>query len=196
MSRKGERTRETILDAALALFREHGPGRVSVGDVAERAGLTRQAVYLHFPNRTVMMLALIDHVGRQFGAPELFRCATSGSARDELDERLRAAARYAPRIHDVATALDLARHSDDSARAAWDDRMELRRRGLRGIVRRLKAAGALREGWSVARVTDALWTVTAPRTYADLVVERRWPLEDYERFLVSTARAFLVPARR
>jgi AcrR family transcriptional regulator len=190
VSTKGERTRQHVLDAAVLLFRAHGPTLVTMADVARSAGLTRQALYLHFPSRTTLMLALIQHAGEKLGAPQLFR-REKGSPRAMLRFLLRASAQYAERVHEIATALDIARHSDADARAAWDDRMALRRRSLHGIVRRLHAEGALRDGWTVRQVVDALWALSAPRTYADLVVERGWPLATYERFLLTSAAAFL-----
>ena len=44
-----------ILDAALALLREGGPVRMS--DIAKAAGVSRQAVYLHFPTRAQLLIA-------------------------------------------------------------------------------------------------------------------------------------------
>ena len=58
-------------------------------------------------------------------------------------------------------------------------------------VRRLRKEGDLTSEWPPARVVDALWALTAPRTYTDLVIECGWSLADYERFLVRTARTFL-----
>jgi AcrR family transcriptional regulator len=169
---KGERTRRRVLDAAVALFRSHGPARVTMAEVAEAAGLTRQAVYLHFPSRTRLMLALIQHASAQLGAPELFR-------------------RYAARVHEIAAALDAARAADPDAQAAWESRMALRRRQFHRAVRRLHAEGQLRPEWTVGQVTDAIWALSAPRGYSDLVVERGWTLADYERFLLACAGAYL-----
>ena len=39
---------DRILDAAMRVFRRHGLRRSSIEQVAEAAGLTRQAVYHHF----------------------------------------------------------------------------------------------------------------------------------------------------
>jgi len=165
-------------------------------EVALAARLTRQAVYLHFRSRTALMLALVDHVGDKLGATELFQPQReAGSARAALRRMLAAAARYAERVHDVASALDHARHGDAAAQAAWQDRMARRRREIRKIVARLASERALRPDWSVARAVDALWALTAPRGYADLVVARGWSLADYERYLVTTAGAFLKRTR-
>jgi AcrR family transcriptional regulator len=189
---KGERTRRRVLDAAVALFRSHGPARVTMAEVAEAAGLTRQAVYLHFPSRTRLMLALIQHASAQLGAPELFRRALElPTGRAQLRGSLRASARYAARVHEIAAALDAARAADPDAQAAWESRMALRRRQFHRAVRRLHAEGQLRPEWTVGQVTDAIWALSAPRGYSDLVVERGWTLADYERFLLACAGAYL-----
>jgi AcrR family transcriptional regulator len=195
MSSKGERTRRAIVETAVALFRDQGPARVTMADVAAAAGLTRQAVYLHFPSRTALMLALVQQVGEQLGAQARFGpdSAAPPSARAALLTRLRAAARYSADLHDVASVLDVARHSDDAVRAAWDNRMAIRKRKIRELVGRLHAEGELAAGWTAAQVADALCTLSAPRTYTELAIECRWSLLDYERFLVATAEAFLVP---
>jgi AcrR family transcriptional regulator len=59
--------RHAILDAAQALFLEH-PGRMaSVAEVAEAAGLAKGTVYLYFPSKEEMLLALHErHVGAFF----------------------------------------------------------------------------------------------------------------------------------
>lgn len=43
--------RERLLDAALEVAELHGLSRMSVGDVAKRAGLSRQTLYKHFGSR-------------------------------------------------------------------------------------------------------------------------------------------------
>jgi len=192
LSSKRLQTRRVVLHAAMALLRKQGPARVTMEDVARAAGLSRQSVYLHFQNRTKLMLALFAHVGEELGGAEFFRPLPKGvDARALLDTRLRMLAPYAARLHEIALALDIARHHDPIAQAAWNDRMARRRRIIRALVARLAAAGAIRKDWGKERTADAIWALCSPRTYADLVAERAWSLPDYERFLITTARAFL-----
>ena len=47
-------TRESLLDAAEALFAEHGVSRTSLNDIARAAGLTRGAVYWHFEDKAAL----------------------------------------------------------------------------------------------------------------------------------------------
>lgn len=45
-----DRTRERIVDAAIALHEELGPANTTISAVAERAGVQRLTVYRHFPS--------------------------------------------------------------------------------------------------------------------------------------------------
>jgi AcrR family transcriptional regulator len=189
MSTKAERTRGVILDAAWKLIRERGSATVRMEDVAGGAGITRQALYLHFPSRTQLLLTLVDYLSDQAGAKELFGAIQQApTPRAKLEAAVHASVQYAPRIHEVATALDVARHSDEAAAAAWSDRMKGRRRGIRKAVIDLESE--LREGWTVTEAVDAIWTLISPRGYADLVIERGWAVAAYERFLLTCVLAF------
>jgi AcrR family transcriptional regulator len=48
--RSKQRTRLRILDASFGLFWRQGFLRVSMDDIAARAGITKRALYQHFPN--------------------------------------------------------------------------------------------------------------------------------------------------
>jgi AcrR family transcriptional regulator len=61
---KRERTRASLLDAALELTRERGFDGVTVQDIAERAGVTTGAIYGNFKNRDALFIALAE---RQWG---------------------------------------------------------------------------------------------------------------------------------
>lgn len=55
---KRDRTRAALLDAALELTRERGFEQVTLGDIAERAGMTTGAIYGNFRNRDELFMAL------------------------------------------------------------------------------------------------------------------------------------------
>lgn len=55
-----ERTaRDRLLDAALETAAIHGLARLSVGDVAKAAGLSRQTLYKHFPSKEALIAETI-----------------------------------------------------------------------------------------------------------------------------------------
>ena len=62
---------EEILDAALALFVEKGFAATRLDDVAERAGLSKAAIYLYFDDKTALFKGVIRQaVGRNLGTVE------------------------------------------------------------------------------------------------------------------------------
>jgi AcrR family transcriptional regulator len=53
-------SRERILDAAMEIFARYGYRRASMDQVADAAGLTRQAVYHHFPSKEALFRAAVE----------------------------------------------------------------------------------------------------------------------------------------
>ncbi|MGC8628274.1 MAG: TetR/AcrR family transcriptional regulator [Acidimicrobiales bacterium] len=51
-------TRERILDVALELFNKEGYDRASLREIAERLGITKAALYYHFPSKADILFAL------------------------------------------------------------------------------------------------------------------------------------------
>ena len=63
-------TRTSILEAAWALLEERGTG-IRIADIAAKAGVSRQAVYLHFGDRDSLFVGLGDHIDVSFGRDRL-----------------------------------------------------------------------------------------------------------------------------
>lgn len=57
-----EKTRESLLDAAEAVFLRRGVSRATLEEIAREAGLTRGAVYWHFENKAAIFSAMHDRV--------------------------------------------------------------------------------------------------------------------------------------
>src|SRR5215467_3288407 len=65
----GPKTR--ILDATMLVFRRHGFRRSSIEQVAEAAGLTRQALYHHFESKEALFRAVIEQLYETARAAEI-----------------------------------------------------------------------------------------------------------------------------
>ena len=57
---KGERTRRSILDAAIVRFAREGYRATSLTAVARDAGLSPSAIYPYFPNKEALFVAAVD----------------------------------------------------------------------------------------------------------------------------------------
>ena len=58
----GARTRQSILDAAHALFAERGYSGAHVNDIVARAGTTKPMVYYHFGSKEGLFAAVLEEV--------------------------------------------------------------------------------------------------------------------------------------
>src|ERR1700742_789184 len=58
--------RRVLIDAALRLAEEGGPGAVSVREAARRAGGSPGAPFRHFPSRDALMVAVAEEAQRRF----------------------------------------------------------------------------------------------------------------------------------
>lgn len=59
------RNRQAILDAASALFDEHGADCVTVDQIAEAAGVGKGTIYRRFTDRSGLAMALLDQIDRE-----------------------------------------------------------------------------------------------------------------------------------
>jgi AcrR family transcriptional regulator len=57
---RSEVTRRKIVDAAVELFNDVGYANTGLGDIVERAGLTKGALYHHFNSKEALAVAIID----------------------------------------------------------------------------------------------------------------------------------------
>ena len=80
-------TREAILAAGLYCFGRDGFRRTALDRVAQEAGISRAAVYLHFANKEELFRALVDDLH----ARALAEAATAARGGGPLAERLTAA---------------------------------------------------------------------------------------------------------
>lgn len=63
-----EATREALLDAAEQAFLERGVSGTSLEHIAQRAGVTRGAVYWHFRDKAALFAAMIERVRLPFAS--------------------------------------------------------------------------------------------------------------------------------
>src|SRR3954454_20116346 len=76
-------TRETLLDAALRLLEERGPGALRVRDVAAAADQSTIGVYTHFGSKQGLLEELYLHGFRRL-ADQLTSVPSDGHGRPEL----------------------------------------------------------------------------------------------------------------
>lgn len=185
-------TRTRILDCTWNLL-ESGDKKVRMSDIAKAAGISRQALYLHFPTRAELLVATTRHIDTVKKVDERLaesRAATSG--RERLRAFIRAWGGYIPEIHGMSVALRAMRDSDEEAAAAWDERMQAVRHGCMAAVRALAKDGALKSPLDEEAATDLLWMILSVENWERLVRECNWPQERYIEIVTKLAEEAVV----
>lgn len=144
-SRKGERTRLRLLDAAKQIFEEQGYFDARISDIAERAGLSHGSFYHYFEAKEQAFREVASAVDQELSAPfeEVILAPRSDDApHDRIREAVRQhVERYAREARILGVIEQVARHDEvvNAARAELHGRMteqiaesigELQARGL------------------------------------------------------------------
>lgn len=187
-------TRVRILDATWALL-ERGD-RITMASAATSADVSRQAVYLHFGDRSGLLVALVDHIDVSLGRDEI-RAHIHDETATGL-ERLRrwvdTMGWYTEKIDRVTMVLEAGANHDEALAAAWRDRMDGRRGHIRRILSSVQLDGALREGWSLEDAVNLVFVVTMPGPWRELTGAAGWSAEEYGEWIWSLLASGLVEA--
>ena len=195
MSSGNPTTRERLLKASLELLEESQGRGVRMGDIAKRAGISRQAVYLHFATRADLLIATTHYLDALKGTEarlQASRTAPSGIAR--LDAFIEAWGNYIPEIYGIAKALLAMRDTDAEAAQAWDQRMRDMREGCEAAIAALDRDGTLSADHTPDQATDILWTLLSVRNWEQFTQGCGWSQERYVETLKSLTRRLFVAA--
>jgi len=186
-------TRGKILRATWKLLEKSHGNEVRMSDIAKEAGVSRQAVYMHFPTRTDLLVATTLYLDEIKNVDE--RLAASRSAKtgvERLDAFMEAWCNYIPEIYGVAKALMIMGDTDEAARKAWEGRLKAIRAGCQAAIDALDRDGMLVQGYSTDEATDLLSALLSVRTWEHLTSGCGWPQETYIEKIKLAVRSSLV----
>ena len=182
-----EQTKMRILETTLKVL-ETRIDKNRMSDIAKAVGISRQALYLHYPTRAELLIATtkhIDTVKKVNQRLELSRAARSGLER--LHFSIKAWGGYIPEIHGISVALRNMRKNDKAAAKAWDDRMQAVRHGCQAAVVAIAKDGKLKFDLSEQIATDILWTLLTIENWEKLVINCGWIQSAYEEKMIELA---------
>ena len=183
-------TRTQILEAARTMFEDLGYNGAGLGAVAKMAGVSRQAIYLHFPSKAELLTALHLHIFATDVVPALERYPITDAmtALDALDATIAVDVEVASKVWRIHEALTVARRQHPEVDQTLRPREKERYDELVGLGHRLEREGALPPKIRVSTFADMLWGLINTGTYRSLVIERDWSLDQYRRWVRNTIR--------
>jgi AcrR family transcriptional regulator len=175
-----------LLDAAWDEAVERGLEALTLAAVAAQAGVSRQAVYLHFHNRSTLLVEMTRRHDRTSGFVGRLVAARQHSPAVAFRRTLEEWYAYLPTILPIARSLEAAALNAADGTEAYLDRMRDWRESLRIVVAGLADAELLTDRWNIDTATDWVWSTVHPTTYHHLVSERRWQHADVVSTTIDT----------
>jgi AcrR family transcriptional regulator len=194
-------TRRLIVSAAARLFVDQGFGRTTVDAIAEEAGVSRKTVFTAVGGKAELLKLALDWavVGDDEPVALEHRPAVRATKQaTDPDAILRSwvevVTAVASRVAGLSAALAAAAAADDGARQLWEQAQAQRLAGARAFVGHLSAHGGLRSDLTADLAADIAWLHSDPAMYRRLVLERGWPVREFQEWLLRTIRLQLLPS--
>jgi AcrR family transcriptional regulator len=172
--------------------RQHGQG-VRIQDISLAAGVSRQAVYLHFPSRAELLVATTHYADQVLGGSERFQryCDADGGI-EKLEAYLDFWLNYIPEIYGLAKALMIAQETDEAAAAAWKARMNDVYEGCHAVISQLQQDQLLAEDWTPTGATSLMWSMLQIPNWENMILTRGWTQEQYvSRMKIAMKKLFV-----
>jgi AcrR family transcriptional regulator len=182
--------REAVLDVAERQFGAEGYAATTIGAIAREAGVSVETVYKAFGSKSGLVRAIYDR--GLTGRDAVPAYARSDEMRDrESDPRviMQKWGTLTAEVASVVTPIRLlmraaaATDPEMASLLATSDAERLSR--MAHHARFLAERGHLREGMTLDRATDILWTCSSVELYELLVLQRGWSVAEFAGFIAD-----------
>ncbi len=192
-----EVTQAHILDAAKSLFQRRGIDKVTIAEIARRAGVAASTVYALFSSKVGILRVLIKAslFGPHYQAAQALLTNVADPARlvevtahvartiYESESRelgmLRGASSLSPELRKLEAEFEVIRFEMQKER-----------------IERLFAHGLARPGLDIAKARRIMWMYTGRDIYRMLVHDSGWSPDEYQAWLAETLTAALMERER
>jgi AcrR family transcriptional regulator len=192
-SRRQEQARHNrnrILEASERRFLRDGYAATTVAAIAADAAVSADTIYKSFGGKPGLVRAIRVKALEGEGPVPAEQRSDAVQMR-EMDGRKIIEAwgaltvEVAPKVAPILLLMRAAAAAEPEGQALLDEMDTDRLRRMSANARRLRDAGHLRAGVTLARATDVLWTYSAPELYELLVLRRGWSPTRYGDFVAS-----------
>ncbi|SEN94227.1 TetR/AcrR family transcriptional regulator [Actinacidiphila rubida] len=186
------RTRELILEAAIALFAARGYGRVTVADVAAEAGVAVKTVFASVGSKSDILDRIVDRAVAESGHTEAVRTLLGLEDPAVILRGLARGTRLGnERQFGVHEAIRKALPVHENGEALWRRATAAYAEALERVARHLHQVSGGAGPFTAEQTGDLLWFWFGPEGWRSLVVDRGWSWDQAEAALAATAVAAL-----
>ena len=198
---QARQTRAAIIDAARRRFLDAGFAATTVAAIANEAGVAVDTVYKAFGGKPGLVSAICQEALTGEGpVPAETRSDAMQATERDPREIIRGwgtlTTEVAPRIAPILLLVRAAATADPEMARLQSQLNAQRLERMTHNARNLANAGGLRAGVTVKHAGEILWTYSSPELYELLVLTRRWPLDDYGKFIADAMIAALLEPER
>ena len=184
------RNRDAIVEAAERRFLRDGYAVTTIAAIAADAGVSVDTIYKSFGGKPGLVRAIRTRALDGEGPVPAEQRSDALHYGDQDPRTIIKAwgaltAEVAPRVAPILLLIRSAAATDAEAVVLLEEMDADRLRRMTGNARRLRDAGHLRRGVTLARAADVLWTYSAPELYELLVLRRGWHPNRYGRFVAD-----------
>jgi AcrR family transcriptional regulator len=185
-------TPQRILTETWRLMEQNRGQGVRIEDIAKAAGVSRQAVYLHFGSRGGLLKATLGYVEDVLRFGERIQPVLRGQGVETLDALVDFMGGFLPDTYGIAKAFLAVREIDPDAAAAWDERMRILYEGCLTTVRCVAREQMLSPDWTLEEAADFVWAMLSIDNWEHLTIERGWTQADYTMRMKRVLKLALV----
>ena len=199
--RRAEQARQTraeVTGAAHRLFLRDGFAATTIAAIAAEAHVSAETIYKAFGGKPGLVRAICEQALAGEG-PVPAETRSDNLQASEPDPRQiirgwgRLSAEIAPRVSPILLLLRAAAFTDPEMASLRAEIEASRLTRMTRNARTLVAGGHLRAGITAEKAGEILWTYSSPELYELLVVNRRWPPQEYGAFIADAMIAALLP---
>jgi AcrR family transcriptional regulator len=186
-----------VTSAAQRLFLHSGFAATTIAVIAAEARVSAETIYKAFGGKPGLVRAICEQALAGEG-PVPAETRSDDLQTSEPDPRKiiqgwgRLSAEVAPRVSPILLLLRAAACTDPEMASLREEIEASRLARMTRNARTLADGGHLRAGITAEKAGEILWTYSSPELYELLVVNRRWPPEEYGTFIAEAMIAALL----
>jgi AcrR family transcriptional regulator len=184
------RNRDRILEAGERRFLRDGYAATTIAAIAADAGVSADTIYKSFGGKPGLVRAIRTKALEGEGPVPAEQRSDAVQIRETDGRKIIEAwgaltAEVAPKVAPILLLMRAAAATEAEGQTLLEEMDADRLRRMSANARRLRDAGHLRAGVSLAHATDVLWAYSAPELYELLVLRRGWTARRYGDFVAT-----------